>query len=181
MYSLEYGDHEVKSILQHFSNTLKQAGIDDSDTALTCETSFSQMKLIKTSRRASMKESTLNNLMLVKLESPPVADFSPDKAIDMWLAAPLATRKLNYRRRSKATLAQKTKPDLHVGAQAEGSAKGDIVQPEFEAATDSNIADIELETDTDRDTDTDSSDNSDEDFSAYNKALMMMECFRSNK
>jgi hypothetical protein len=56
-------------------------------TSVACETSFSQMKLIKTSRRSRLSGATLNSLMLVKLESPSVEDFDPDKIVDRWVVS----------------------------------------------------------------------------------------------
>lgn len=54
-------------------------------TSVSCETTFSQMKLIKTSRRTRLRNTTLNNLLLIKLESPNVADYTPDKAVEKWM------------------------------------------------------------------------------------------------
>jgi hypothetical protein len=53
--------------------------------SVACETSFSQMKLIKTSRRLRLSGFTLNSLMLVKLESPSIDEFCPDTAVMKWL------------------------------------------------------------------------------------------------
>ncbi len=53
-------------------------------TSVLCETSFSQMKLIKTARRAKLSRKSLNNLMMVKLQAPSICDFSPDDAIAKW-------------------------------------------------------------------------------------------------
>ena len=54
-------------------------------TSVACETTFSQMKLIKTSRRTRLRPSTLNNLLLVKLESPKIENFEPEDSINKWL------------------------------------------------------------------------------------------------
>lgn len=56
-------------------------------TSVTCETTFSQMKLIKTSRRTRLQPSTLRDLLVVKLESPDVKAFNPEPAIDHWLVS----------------------------------------------------------------------------------------------
>ena len=56
-------------------------------TSVACETTFSQMKLIKTSRRISLSNQTLNNLLLVKLQSPSIADYNPNDSIDDWLVS----------------------------------------------------------------------------------------------
>ena len=54
-------------------------------TSVACETSFSHMKLIKTSRRKRLRGATLDNLMMVKLEAPDIEHFNPEKAVDTWL------------------------------------------------------------------------------------------------
>lgn len=59
-------------------------------TSVSCETTFSQLKLIKTSRRTRLKSSTLNDIILVKLESPVVEKFDPQSSIDKWLVINLS-------------------------------------------------------------------------------------------
>ena len=54
-------------------------------TSVQCETTFSQMKLIKTSRRTRMRESTLNDLLTIKLSSTSVDTFDPEESINTWL------------------------------------------------------------------------------------------------
>ena len=54
-------------------------------TSVLCETSFSQMKLIKTSRRSSMNTSTLNSLLTVKLTSPEISEFDAEESVNQWL------------------------------------------------------------------------------------------------
>lgn len=54
-------------------------------TSVSCETTFSQMKLIKTSRRTKLSSSSLNSLLLVKLESPEITDFDPSRPIEIWM------------------------------------------------------------------------------------------------
>lgn len=54
-------------------------------TSVSCETTFSQMKLIKTSRRTKLSSSTLNSLLLVKLASPSISNFNPEEAIHIWM------------------------------------------------------------------------------------------------
>ena len=53
-------------------------------TSVPCEQSFSQMKLIKTSRRSRLAGSTLNDLMLVKLESGSIDEFDPEPHVARW-------------------------------------------------------------------------------------------------
>jgi hypothetical protein len=54
-------------------------------TSVKNETTFSAMKLLKTKRRGRMSTRTLNELMLVHLESPSIEDFNPDQAIKQWM------------------------------------------------------------------------------------------------
>lgn len=54
-------------------------------TSVLNESGFNQLKLIKTDRRHSLNEQHLNDLMLIKLQSPPVSEFDPNPAIDRWL------------------------------------------------------------------------------------------------
>ena len=56
-------------------------------TSVSCETSFSQMKLIKTSRGARLASSTLDNLMQIKLNTAEVGQYDPQEAIDQWLVS----------------------------------------------------------------------------------------------
>lgn len=53
-------------------------------TSVSCETTFSQMKLIKTSRRTKLSSSTLNSLLLVKLESPSISNILRKQYIYGW-------------------------------------------------------------------------------------------------
>lgn len=53
-------------------------------TSVSCETTFSQLKVIKTCRRTKLKSETLNDILILKMESPKVEDFNPDDAIDIW-------------------------------------------------------------------------------------------------
>ena len=52
-------------------------------TTVSCESSFSQMKLLKTSRRLGLQPDVLNSMMTVKIVSLPVEteEFDPEEAI----------------------------------------------------------------------------------------------------
>lgn len=56
-------------------------------TSVRCETTFSQMKLIKTCRRTRMRGTTLSNLLVVKLESEEVQTFCPEDAVHIWMVS----------------------------------------------------------------------------------------------
>ena len=47
---------------------------------------FSQLKLIKTNRRTCLAEDTLDQLMRINAEGPPLASWNPDRAIGLWWA-----------------------------------------------------------------------------------------------
>ena len=49
-----------------------------------CERSFSQLKLIRTSQRNRLKQSTLDNLMMIVTEGPPYQEFNYEKAVNHW-------------------------------------------------------------------------------------------------
>lgn len=48
------------------------------------ERTFSVLKAIKTERRTSLNSSTLEDLLEVKLEGPPLSEFSADAAVELW-------------------------------------------------------------------------------------------------
>ena len=56
---------------------------------------FSRMKEIKSDRRTNMQASTLNDLMEIYVEGPPLSSFSPDNAIKMWWDDCSTTRRVN--------------------------------------------------------------------------------------
>jgi hypothetical protein len=45
---------------------------------------FSQLKLIKTQKRANLQEVTLENLLRIHVEGPPVSEWDPSVAVDLW-------------------------------------------------------------------------------------------------
>ena len=45
---------------------------------------FSSMKILKTSRRTNMQGDTLNDLLEIYVEGPPLSSFCPDEAIELW-------------------------------------------------------------------------------------------------
>jgi len=46
---------------------------------------FSQLKLIKTSHRTCLKEDTLDQLLRIHVEGPPLAEWQADGALELWL------------------------------------------------------------------------------------------------
>ena len=53
-------------------------------TSTACERGFSHMKLIKSEKRSSMKEESLSNSLMIKLEGPSIKEFDPLPAIELW-------------------------------------------------------------------------------------------------
>ena len=69
---------------------------------------FSILKAIKSERRTSLHCSTLNDLLEINVEGPPLASFSADEAIDLWWNACTGRRpnqkpRKEYRRRKSTT------------------------------------------------------------------------------
>ena len=62
---------------------------------------FSQLKLIKTNRRTSLKEDTLDQLLRINLNGPPLADWYGAGAIELWWRE--KTRRINQKETSSAT------------------------------------------------------------------------------
>ena len=42
------------------------------------------MNVIKTNKRSLLSNESLNDLLLLAIDSPPLKDFCPDDAIDLW-------------------------------------------------------------------------------------------------
>ena len=72
------------------------------------ERMFSMMKIIKTDR-TSLHTSTLSDLLEIQVEGPPLAKFSPDRAVKLWWDDCKTTRRVNqaprkeYRPRTTST------------------------------------------------------------------------------
>lgn len=58
---------------------------------------FSLMNRVKTDSRASLGENILNNLIRIRMEGPPLEEFDPTPAIQLWAMS--ATRRPNQRER----------------------------------------------------------------------------------
>ena len=46
------------------------------------------MKLVTSDRRTLLKESTLSDCLMIKLQGESIKDFNPDKAINVWFEKP---------------------------------------------------------------------------------------------
>lgn len=49
-----------------------------------CERGFSVMKTTKTDWRSSLSSERLSDLIMICLHSPPISEFNPSTAIDLW-------------------------------------------------------------------------------------------------
>ena len=56
---------------------------------------FSMMNIIKTDRKTSMHTSTLSDLLEIQVEGPPLATFSPDRAVKLWWEDCKTARRVN--------------------------------------------------------------------------------------
>ena len=54
---------------------------------------FSSLKLLKTANRTTLRTSTLDDLLEINIEGPPMSDFSPTHAIDLWWRSCRTTRR----------------------------------------------------------------------------------------
>ena len=48
---------------------------------------FSLMNRVKTDVRATLSDSTLNNLITIRAEGPELQDYDPTPAIELWLSS----------------------------------------------------------------------------------------------
>ena len=77
---------------------------------------FSSMKFVKNSRRANLENDTLNDLLEIYIEGPPLSSFCPDVVIELWWSDCCTTRRLNQQRRKiyrprKANLGEEDDPE----------------------------------------------------------------------
>ena len=59
------------------------------------ERAFSTLKVIKTEQRTNLKKQTLSDLLEIKVEGPPLAEFSPNEAVKLWWEDCQTTRRVN--------------------------------------------------------------------------------------
>ena len=70
---------------------------------------FSLMKVVKTACRSNLENDTLNDLLEIYIEGPPLSSFCPDVAIELWWSDCCTTRRVNqpprkaYRPRNPAS------------------------------------------------------------------------------
>ena len=62
---------------------------------------FSQMNIIKTNKRSVLSNESLDDLLLLSIKGPPMKEFSPNAAINLWWKEKLRRPHLNPRRKYK--------------------------------------------------------------------------------
>ena len=72
------------------------------------EQNFSCLKVLKTDRRTSMQKETLNYLLEVYIEGPPLSSFDADSAIELWWNDCSTTRRINQQPRKEYQSQQKS-------------------------------------------------------------------------
>ena len=82
---------------------------------------FSSLKILKTVRRTNLQGDTLNDLLEIYTEGPPLSSFCPDQAIELWWSDCSTTRRVHqqprkeYRPRNPET----SDPELAQGGEEE--------------------------------------------------------------
>ncbi|XP_013401914.1 uncharacterized protein LOC106167624 [Lingula anatina] len=117
-------------------------------TSVNNETTFSQMKLVKNKRRGHLRDSRLNDLLTIKLESPNIESFDPKPAILDWMTSSVSgKRRIGSSARksqAKSSLSQ-TQGEVLLDEELEGAAAqssdetGLLFEFEQEEATDSSV------------------------------------------
>ena len=58
-----------------------------------CERGFNHMKMIKSDWRSKLRADRLTDLMRILLDSPPISEFDPRPAVELWHAASVRARR----------------------------------------------------------------------------------------
>ncbi|XP_049892466.1 zinc finger protein 862-like isoform X2 [Epinephelus moara] len=66
-----------------------------------CERGFNIMKVVKSDWRSSLKADTLSDLLLMQLSSPPISEFDPSAAVELWHTDCIRGRRPNFKDCSK--------------------------------------------------------------------------------
>ena len=83
MVSAMVTDSNLKEMYPELTKLATIAAVVPVSTA-ACERAFSAMKRIKTELRNRMKTSTLDRLMRISIEGPPIDSFDFEKVADLW-------------------------------------------------------------------------------------------------
>ena len=90
---------------------------------------FLLMNRVKTDFRASLSENTLNNLIRIQMEGPPLEEFDPTPAIQLWAMG--ATR-LNQRERHYSARESKNRQKVLIDASSTEESSGTDSEEDFE-------------------------------------------------
>ena len=83
VFKLLCTNHSLRDMFPQLSKLATIGALIPVSTA-ECEHAFSSMNRIKTELRNRLKTSTLDCLMRVSIEGPPLADFNLERAADIW-------------------------------------------------------------------------------------------------
>ena len=83
MTNLLCTDSSLQDMYPNFSKLASIAALVPVSTA-ECERSFSTMNRVKTKLRNRMKTSTLDSLIRISMEGPPLPQFNFERAADIW-------------------------------------------------------------------------------------------------
>ncbi|XP_056020829.1 uncharacterized protein LOC125650332 [Ostrea edulis] len=116
-------------------------------TSVRNETTFSTMKLAKGKRRAHLNNETLDDLLMINLESSKGDQYGHDVVITKWMCTK-GKRRLNYKR------AQTHTPDIQATTPEMNSPQ--VLLPDVDAPISPElVADTDMDADVDYDTDSD--------------------------
>jgi len=103
------------------------------------ERTFSILKAIKTEKRTSLNSNTLEDLLEIKTEGPPLGSFSPDTSVDLWWKDSLTTtRRVQQKPRKK----YKKRKDLKKTTTSSASATA-VVETSEDSNSDSEVLALE--------------------------------------
>lgn len=92
---------------------------------------FSLTNRVKTDFRASLSENPLNNLIRIQMEGPPLEEFDPTPAIQLWAMG--ATRRLNQRERKHYSAREsKNRRKVLINASSTEESSGTDSEEDFE-------------------------------------------------
>ena len=95
------------------------------------ERMFSLMNHVKTDFQASLSENTLNHLIRIQMEGPPLDEFDPTPAIQLWAMG--ATRRLNQTERKHYSARElKNRRKVLIDASSTEKSSGTDSEQDFE-------------------------------------------------
>ena len=115
---------------------------------------FSSLKIIKTANRTSMSVSTLDDLLEIFVEGPPLDQFSADSAVELWWTSCRTTRRVNqsarkpYRQRASCRTAE-TEEEMPLALDEWDTLFGATAEPDTDESDESD--DSYEDSDIDRD------------------------------